>query len=267
MKKTFHEQAGEFGDAMRAFGRAIGEATRITRLFDRASTSFQSGGVVLPERSLARLRETPPPDPLGRKVPCSWIFRSDSCGYTGVASCNKTFDNCRALGNEARFNGFDPPEDHTNLEGVDMAISGEVILPRNTQAQSIPAHLLKAVKENRIGKFGITYVMTLDRDYQRMSREFFSIEVSRCPVNLDINLFVGYFPLFEPVIGSYDDYKDLNYDDIPLPEYSIILNQDGSFEARLNGAKPKLNREGRKPRVCKREGIDDNSQNVNDNER
>lgn len=38
---------------------------------------------------------------------CSWIFRSDECGYTGTGDvCNRTFQRCKELENQLRFGGF-----------------------------------------------------------------------------------------------------------------------------------------------------------------
>ncbi len=46
------------------------------------------------------------------RVYCSWIFGSPECNYKGKVLretiCYKTFDDCKAKGNEARFGGFPP---------------------------------------------------------------------------------------------------------------------------------------------------------------
>ena len=38
---------------------------------------------------------------------CNWEFKSAECGYNGPApSCNRTYDDCKKLGNTKRFGGF-----------------------------------------------------------------------------------------------------------------------------------------------------------------
>jgi lambda family phage minor tail protein L len=38
---------------------------------------------------------------------CAWKFKSIQCGYPGgTATCNKTLQTCRALGNSQRYGGF-----------------------------------------------------------------------------------------------------------------------------------------------------------------
>lgn len=62
-----------------------------------------------------------PPNPLKKRFPvdqyiamhCRFAFKTDPrCGYTGTATeCNRTLDQCRALGNSGRFGG------HPGLDG------------------------------------------------------------------------------------------------------------------------------------------------------
>jgi hypothetical protein len=39
---------------------------------------------------------------------CPWAFRGEECGYAGSVKsvCDKSYDTCLLLGNEARFGGF-----------------------------------------------------------------------------------------------------------------------------------------------------------------
>ena len=56
------------------------------------------------------------PNPLRKRFPadtylagyCRWKFKSAECGYSGSeTSCDHTLENCKRLGNQARFGGFD----------------------------------------------------------------------------------------------------------------------------------------------------------------
>lgn len=62
---------------------------------------------------------------------CANRFKNQFCGYSGPADyCDKTLSNCRALGNESRFNGYeskadkiDGPQDRISFDHYFMALA------------------------------------------------------------------------------------------------------------------------------------------------
>ena len=192
MKPTLNEQVSKYREAMINFGRAIGEATRVNRLFNTAlnTLSFQPGGLV-------------------------------------------------ALDEGFNYNH--------------VTVSGEISF--DSQTQAIPSHLLKAIKENRIGKFVVPRLLPMNRDFPRMFHNNFLIELQfmRSEDFGDGKACIGYSPLFETFSGIYDSIHCFanNYENIDLPEYEIFI-EGGNLKAHHINQPIKLNSEGRKPRVCKR---------------
>lgn len=69
--------------------------------------------------------------------PCPLVFGSPECGYVGEANiCDKTFDCCRKLGNEANFRGwpgYDVPMKSSRpvprYSGHSTPTRGELLMP------------------------------------------------------------------------------------------------------------------------------------------
>jgi hypothetical protein len=60
-----------------------------------------------------------------RVIHCGFEFKSKQCGYRGVVtSCDKTFEDCKRLGNVVRFGGFPAVDDLPKDDEADARCRG-----------------------------------------------------------------------------------------------------------------------------------------------